>query len=214
MKPETKTVLRPLIAAAFCFAVIAPAAAGTIIDDWASVKAPPPPKLEQITVDPKTTALLVLDLISQTCNEKARPRCLASLPEVAKLIKGARDSKTMVVYSLIPGPSTVADVQPAVKPEAAEPVVKAGVDKFMGTDLEKILKDKGITTVIVVGTASEGAVLYTASHSAMIGLNVVVPVDGSSSATTYAEQYVAWNLVNAPVIAAKIKLTTIGMLKY
>jgi nicotinamidase-related amidase len=53
-------------------------------------------------------------------------------------------------------------------------VVAAFVDKFMlgnkDTGLEKILKDKGITTVIAVGTAANGAVLYTSSAAALRGL--------------------------------------------
>ncbi len=218
MKTGSKIALRPLIFAAFGCAVIAmvalPAFAETIVDEWATVKAPPPPKLEHLTVNPKTTALLVLDLVKQTCNEKVRPLCLASLPRVAKLIKEARDSHTFVVYSVIPGPVTIADTLPAVKPLGSEPVVKSGPDKFIHTDLEKILRDHGITTVITVGTAAEGAVLYTASHAALLGFNVIVPVDGMSSATLYAEQYVTWNMVHAPVVSAKVKLTAIDMLKF
>ena len=48
-----------------------------------------------------------------------------------------------------------------VAPEAGEPHVLSGPDKFLHTDLEKIFKDKGIKTVIAVGTAANGAVLYT-----------------------------------------------------
>ncbi len=217
MNSHSKFCSRLLVAIALCAALAAsaaPAFAKTIIDEWASVQVPPPPKLDPITVDPKTTALLVLDLVKQTCNQRVRPRCLASLPQVAKLIKGARDSKTFVVYSVIPGPVTIADTLASVKPNGSEPVIKAGPDKFIGTDLEKILKDKGITTVIVVGTAAHGAVLYTASHAALLGFNVIVPVDGMSAENTYAEQYVAWNMVNAPVVSAKVKLTTIDMLKF
>ena len=62
-----------------------------------------------------------------------------------------------------------------------EPHVLSGPDKFRNTDLEKILKDKGITTVIVVGTAANGAVLFTASGAAFRGMNVIVPVDGMSA---------------------------------
>ena len=32
-------------------------AAQTIIDEWSSVKVPPPPELKPVTADPKTTAL-------------------------------------------------------------------------------------------------------------------------------------------------------------
>ncbi len=218
MKNWEKIMTRTVLAAACLGALLALAhsalAAQTIIDEWATVQVPPPPKLEDVTVDPKTTALLVLDLVKQTCNQEVRPRCLASLPAVAKLLKGARDSKTMVVYSVIPGPSAIGDTNPAVAPNGTEPVVKSGPDKFIGTDLEKILKDKGIATVIVVGTAAHGAVLYTASHAALLGFQVVIPVDGMSAETPYAEQYVAWNMVHAPVLSTKVKLTAIDMLKY
>lgn len=42
------------------------------------------------------------------------------------------------------------------------------------TGLEKMLKDKGITAVVAVGTAAHGAVLYTASEAALRGFNVIV----------------------------------------
>jgi nicotinamidase-related amidase len=93
-------------------------------------------------------------------------------------------------------------------------VVAAFVDKFMlgnkDTGLEKILKDKGITTVIAVGTAANGAVLYTSSAAALRGFNVIVPVDGMSAVgqNIYVEQYVAYNFTSAPIISPKITLTT------
>ena len=190
------------------------ARAETIIDEWSTVKAPAAPTLQAVTVDPKTTALLVLDLVKQTCNAQVRPRCLASLPKVARLIKAARDSKTTVIYSLIPGPVTPADILPSVAPLGTEPLVRSGPDKFIHTDLEKLLKADGIETVIVVGTAAHGAVLYTASHAALLGFNVIIPVDGMSAENTYAEQYVAWNMVHAPVVSAKVKLTAIDMVTF
>jgi nicotinamidase-related amidase len=187
--------------------------AATIIDEWSSVKVPPPPKLERVTVDPKTTALLLLDFIPPICNQERRPRCVASLPAVGKLLKGARDSKTMVVYS-VAGTVKPADILAPVTPLGSEPVVRSHADKFIGTDLEKILKDKGIKTVIVAGTTAEGAVLYTASHAAFLGFNVVVPVDGMSAGLEYAEQYVAWDLTHAPGVSNKVKLTAVDMVKY
>lgn len=191
-------------------AAIAPAAAQTVIEQWSDVKAPAPPKVEPITVNPQNTALLMLDFVNQICARN--PRCVASLPKVAQLLKGARDSHTMVVYS-VAGTMSVADTMPEVKPLGTEPVVASHADKFLGTDLLKILKDKNITTVIVVGTAANGAVLYTGSHAALEGFNVIVPVDGMS-ASPYAEQYVAWNFLNAPGVAQKSKLTEIDMVKY
>ena len=84
----------------------------------------------------------------------------------------------------------------------------------MRTDLEKILKDKGITTVIVTGTAANGAVLFTAAGAALRGLNVIVPVDGMSSADAYADLTTAWTFANAPGISPKTTLTKSEMIKF
>jgi nicotinamidase-related amidase len=83
----------------------------------------------------------------------------------------------------------------------------------MGTDLEKILMDKGIKTVIVTGTAAHGAILYTASGAAFRGMQVILPVDGMSAENTYAEQYTAWHLANAPRVSSKVILTKIDLIK-
>jgi nicotinamidase-related amidase len=69
-------------------------------------------------------------------------------------------------------------------------------------------------TVIVVGTAAHGAVIYTASGAAMRGMKVIVPVDGVSADTPYAEQYTAWHLANAPLVSNAVTLTTIGDIKF
>jgi hypothetical protein len=48
----------------------------------------------------------------------------------------------------------------------------------------------------------------------MRGMKVIVPVDGVSGDTTYVEQYVAWHLVNAPVIGPAFTLTTIDQVTF
>ncbi|HVB90136.1 MAG TPA: isochorismatase family protein [Beijerinckiaceae bacterium] len=201
------------LAGAVFFAAAAPASAKTIIDEWASVKAPPAPKLKSVTVDPKNTALLVLDLIKQTCNQKVRPRCLASLPKVKAFLAQARAHKMMVVYSLIPG-ATAASIQPAVAPLGTEPTVASHANKFIGTDLNKILKAKHIKTVIIVGTTAQGAVLFTGSEAAFLGYKVIVPVDGSSADKRYAEQATAWILATAPTVGTSVTLTRFGMMHW
>ena len=91
-----------------------------------------------------------------------------------------------MIYSIIAN-STMADVMPDVAPLGDEPSVLSGPDKFLNTDLAKILKDKGIQTVIVTGTASNGAVLFTGARAAFRGMNVIVPVDGMSAVEPYAD---------------------------
>jgi nicotinamidase-related amidase len=190
---------------------VTPARAQTIIDEWNSVKVPPPPELKPVTVDPKTTALLMLDFMYQNCGE--RPRCVASIPAVKKLLDEARTANVMVVYAIITG-TTTADVIKAVAPTADEPWIRSGADKFINTDLEKMLKDKGIRTVIVTGTASNAAVLFTAAGAAQRGMNAIVPVDGMSGIDAYADLTTAYMLATAPVISVKSTLTKIDMIKF
>lgn len=189
----------------------APARAQTIVDQWASVKAPPAPVLKSVTADPKTTAFLVLDFVKQTCSKQQHPRCIATLPKVKAFLAQARAHKMPVIYSIVLG-ATKADIDPAVAPMGSEPIVASHANKFINTDLEKILKDKQISTVIVVGTKAEGAVLFTASQAAFLGYKVIVPLDGMSGDSPYAEQAVAWILANAPTLGQQTTLTRFDMI--
>lgn len=202
-----------LVTFAFLTCLAAPSSAQTIIDEWQSVKAPAVPELKSVTVDPKTTALLMNDFVKQACNQQRRPRCVATLPKARALLAEARAKGVFVVYSVVKG-GTVGDTLPEVAPTGNEPVVESGVDKFLGTDLEKILKDKGIQTVVVAGTGANGAVLYTASGAVLRGMKVIAPVDVISDVNTYMEQYVAYHFLNAPLIAGNVTLTTIDMIKF
>ncbi len=195
------------IAAAACATL---AASQTIVDEWASIKAPPPPELKPVKVVPKETALLMLDFVKQICG--ARPRCVASLPNAQRLLSQARSQGVLVVHSL--AGQTVADIYPEVAARPGEPVVSSGPNKFLNTDLEKILGDRGIKMVIVTGTASEGAVLNTGAHAALRGIKVALPVDVQSSLTLYAEQYTVWHLANAPRIGPQVTLTRSDMISY
>lgn len=189
------------------------ARAASIIDEWSSVKTPAAPALKPVTVDTKDTALLMLDFLHSNCNSEHGKRCIASLPIAKKLLDEARAHHMLVVYSAY-GKNTKKDIWAQVTPTGAEPFVVSFLDKFIGTDLNKILKDKGIKTVIVVGSAANGAAFGTASSAAQRGYSVIVPVDGISSDNLYAEQSAVWNLANAPVISSKITLTTVDMMKF
>jgi nicotinamidase-related amidase len=157
----------------------------------------------------KTTALLLLDFAKQNCSQ--RPRCVASVPKVQKLADDARAKNYAIVHSA-PGQATEADL--LIAPKAGEPIMRSGANKFVRTELEKILKDKGIQTVIVTGTAAHGAVLNTASMAALLGFKVVVPVDGMS-ADAFAEMYTAWHLANGPGgVGPNTTLTRIDMIKF
>lgn len=189
-----------------------PAGAATVIEEWSNVKAPPAPELKPVTLDPKTTALLLLDFQTPNCTN--RPRCIASLPAMKKLLTEARAKGVTVIYSLA-GQATTANIMPDLAPAGGEPSVRSSVDKFRNTELEKILKDKGIRTVIVNGTAAHGAVLYTGSAAALRGFDVVVPVDGMSAEDLFYEQATAWLLAKGTGgIGQKVTLTRSDLIKF
>jgi nicotinamidase-related amidase len=190
------------------------ASAATIIDEWASAKAEPAPELKPVTIDPKTTALLVMDLVKGSCNAERRPRCVQSIPAIEKFLNEAR-SKGVTIIHTVAGSGTVADILPPVAPKEGETVLTGTVaNKFIRTTLEKTLKDKGITTVIPVGTAAQGAVLYTGSEAAFLQFKVALPVDGASAENLFAEQAVAWLFAKAPGVANQTTLTRFDMIKY
>ena len=213
----------PFAALAAVLSFAGPSRAETIIDEWQSVKAPKAPELKSVTLDPKTTAIVVIDLIKQTCNEQRRPRCVASIPKVEKLLGNARAAGATIIYTLFPSPSpttfpnpVIGDILPAIAPKANEPVVTSFVDKFIlgdkDTGFQKLLMDKGVMTIVPIGTASHNGVLFTGVDAALRGFNVVVPVDGMSGNNAYEDQAAAYVLTSS--IVYKVTLTTTDMLNF
>jgi len=191
------------------------APAQTVIEEWGSAKLPPPPALKAVTLNPAETALLVMDFTRQTCSMERRPRCAASVPKVQKLVALARAKGALVIYSVaVPG-STAADILKDLTPAAGELVLPPlGPDKFIASDLEKILKGKGIKTVVALGTQAQTSVLHTGAAAALRGFKVVVPVDGMSSDDVFPELYTAWHLATAARISAQVTLTRLDMIGY
>ncbi len=207
-----RRVIAAAIIAAACFTN---APGQTVIEEWGSAKLPPRPALKPATFNPAETALLVMDFTNQTCSTQRRPRCAASVPRVQKLVAGARAKGALVIYSVaVPG-SVAADILKERAPAAGELVLPPlGPDKFINSDLEKILKGKGIKTVVALGTQAQTSVLHTGAAAALRGFKVIVPVDGMSSDEVFPELYTAWHLANAARISAQVTLTRLDMIGY
>lgn len=186
---------------------------GTIIDLWGEAKTPSVVELQRSKLDPEKTAFLILDIEERTCNRERRPRCLSSVPNIRKFLDRARKNNVFVVYSLT-STGTPESILADVAPTGAEPIVQSSVDKFYNTKLEDILRNRKIESVIISGTTAEGAVIHTATGAAMRGFNVIVPVDGISAGTLYAEQYTCWHLVNAPGSRKSTVLTTFDLIEF
>ena len=190
--------------------------AQSVIDEWSSATFPPPPKLKPAKADAKKTVLLIMDMTHQTCTEKRRPRCVAAIPKVKKLLALAREKGAMVMFSVAGGKAKDAkDVVKELAPRDNETVLPSlGPDKFIHSKLEQTLKDKGITTIIALGTQAQTSVLHTAGEAALRGFNVIVPVDGATSDAVFPELYTVWHLSTAARIAPKVTLTRTDMISF
>jgi len=200
--------------AALCLAVSG-AQAQTVIDEWASAKLPPAPALKPAKIVPGEPALRVMDFTNPTCSQERRPRCAVSMPKVVKLVNEARAKGTLIIYSVAVPKSVPSDIVKELTPAAGEQVLPPlGPDKFIGSDLEKTLKDKNITTVIAMGTQAQTSVLHTGATAALKGFKVIVPVDAMSADDVFPEAYTAWHLATAARISNQVTLTRLDMISF
>ena len=199
--------------AALCFVLvaIAPAVPKSIDAMWDDVRAPRSPRLSWAKADPDSTALLILDIEELTCNARVRPRCLETVPRIEALLARARRAGVSVVYSTTPKRTPILS---GVLPQGDEPVVASSVDKFWRTDLEEILHTRGVSTVVVVGTAAHGAVLHTATAAGFRGFQVLLPVDCLSAADIYTEQAAVQLLLTGPATRRVITLTRSDLITF
>ena len=199
------------IVAALIIGFTASATAGDILDDWDGVKPPPKPELKAVTLDPSTTALLILDMQKGNCG--VRPRCKATIPNVKRLYDAARASGVMLWYSL---GSLENLVDPGFMPRQGEWQPQNGPDKFLGSNLEEKLKAGGIKRAIVCGTSFQGVSVGTGSGLAQRGYKVIIPIDCLSSEDAYNEQYAAWHMFKGgpAVVTSNTTLTRSTMVKF
>jgi len=178
-----------------------------------TLQMPALPDPVRVVLKPATTALFVSDMIDPTC--KNQPKCTGVMvPAVASLLAQARKAGVFVVYST--QAANISKWLPEVAPAPGDPFIASqGQDRFYNTDLDKTLKAKGITTVILTGWKISGSVLYTSVGATLRGYTVVVPADTSLAATDYEVaiglfQILNQNSANATNEPLKAKASTLS----
>ena len=86
----------------------------------------------------------------------------------------------------------------------------------------RILQERGVTTVILVGWRANGGILYSSFGAAMHGYTVVVPVDGTSGGRSEQAaigfyqmlDHVAGNPTNEPLKERAVTLTRIDLISF
>jgi nicotinamidase-related amidase len=167
----------------------------------------------RVTLKPSTTALLVFDVVDPIC--KAQPKCTGIMvPALASLLAKARKSGVLVAYST--RAPTISKWLPEAAPAPGDPVIVSyAQDRFYNTDLDKTLKAKGITTLILTGWKISGSVLYTSVGATLRDYTVVIPVDASQATTDYEDaigifQILNQNSANATNEPLKAKASTLS----
>ena len=201
--------------AALAALLLAPRAmAADLITEWSTIQMPPPPELKQVTVDPKTTALLLFDFMKENCG--ARPRCVEAVPKLKALDEKARAAKMLVAYTF---PNNGEVIDQGIAPKDKSEVVdqkQGGPDKFIGSDLDQRLKEHGITTVILCGTSAQGVGIGSGAGAVQRGYKVIYPVDCLPSESAFREAYAAWHMGGGgpPVTTKSVTVTRIDMIKF
>jgi nicotinamidase-related amidase len=161
---------------------------------------------DKITLHPKNTALIIVDMQNDFVKEKGNlvvPAAGETVPRIRKLLTSARKSGVPVAYTQ----DTMREddpefdiwpehcmentwgweVIPELKPEKNELVCrKLRYDGFYGTGLEHTLSHVWkIENVVIVGTVSNICVLHTAASAGLRWYKVIVPADGISALTEF-----------------------------
>ena len=148
-----------------------------------TLQAPPSPDSVPVVLNPATTALLVFDVVDPICERF--PICRTHMaPVISALLARVRKAGVTVAYG------TRAHHKSHWLPEVAPTpgdiqIENQAQDRFYNTDLDKMLKAKGIATLILVGWKVSGSVTYTSVGATLRGYTVVVPVDASLDASDF-----------------------------
>src|SRR5882724_8276791 len=148
-----------------------------------TLQMPAIPEPARVTIDPKTTAVMVLDYVEPICS--AQPSCKDKmLPAMPPFMERVRKAGLTVAYG-----TREQNMSKWLKDVAPSPgdikVINTAQDRFYNTDLDKALKAKGITTIIMVGWKVSGSLAYTSVGATVRDYTVVVPVDTTAATTDY-----------------------------
>lgn len=136
-----------------------------------------------------TTALLVIDLQQDLVEEGYRIETV--LATVTALLQRARQADVPVIYlrheegegrgPLVPG-TAAWQIHAAVAPQEGEIVLdKRASDSFYNTRLDDVLRQRGVTRVVVTGMVTEQCVDTTVRSAQSHGYDVTLVADGHTT---------------------------------
>ncbi len=159
-----------------------------------TLQMPATPDPVRVALNPATTALLVLDYVEPICDRQ--PKCKNQmLPAMTPFMERVRKAGLVVAYGT--REPNMSKWLPEVAPAPGDiKIVNTAQDRFYNTDLDKALKAKGITTIIMVGWKVSGSVTYTSVGATLRGYTVVIPVDTTTATTDYETAIGFYQILN------------------
>jgi nicotinamidase-related amidase len=167
--------------------------------------------MQDVELDASQTAVVLIDLQRGIMGYPTAPHTTASVLGVAADLAGRfRGKGATIVYvrvdlaNMIQLPVDQSHHDPNVpppQPAASEIVPEAGRqpddllitkrhwDAFGGTELERVLRERGIRTIVLCGVATHIGVESTARSAASRGFEVVLVEDATTSISADAHQY-------------------------
>ena len=160
-----------------------------------TLQMPATPAPARVTLNPRTTALIVLDYVEDICN--SQPSCKSKmLPAMTPFMERVRKAGMTVAYGT--REQNQAHWLKEVAPTQADiRITNVAQDRFYNTNLDQQLKAKGITTLIMVGWKISGSVTYTSVGAMARDYTVVIPVDTTSAASDYETTIGFYNVQNS-----------------
>ena len=160
-----------------------------------TVQMPATPEPAKVTLDPKTTALVVLDYVEDICNTQATCKS-QMLPAMTPFMAQVRKAGLTVAYG-----TRAQNMTKWLKEVAPAPgdikIINTAQDRFYGTDLDKQLQAKGIKTLILVGWKISGSITYTSVGAMAHDYTVVIPMDTTSAGSPYETTIGFYNVLNS-----------------
>lgn len=175
------------------------------------------PQPEKITLDHKKTAVLVLDLNSR-CHDPQEV-CSQLLYPLAEFLERVRRYSIPSIYTVSAAAkgTPLGEVAAPLKRRDNEPVLYPDAfDKFMGGELREQLNRAGSRSLVIVGSATNFAVLYTATTAARVyRYDVVIPLDGVNATRQYEHEYAIHQMTILPSSANKqIRFTNLKLIEF
>src|SRR5215510_11417871 len=160
-----------------------------------TLQMPALPDPVRVTLNPRTTALIVLDYVEDICN--SQPKCKSQmLPAMTPFMERARKAGLTVAYGTRE-PNQAHWLKEVAPTPADIRITNVAQDRFYNTTLDQQLKAKGITTLILVGWKISGSVTYTSVGAMSRDYTVVIPTDTTSAGSDYETTIGFYNVQNS-----------------